>query len=118
MAGAIGIAEAGDCRRGDLDLAARRRQRRDLGLAAESADDAAVPRLGRQDQFALLPELIETGGMDAALGYCAAGRFVDVFEPLPGRAAFGERLGKAETLGQRGEDVVIVARLAVGSGCA
>jgi hypothetical protein len=38
-----------------------------------------------------------------------------VFEPLPGRAAFGELLGDAETFGEPGETVVIVARL--GEGC-
>ena len=47
---------------------------------------------------------VEIGRVDAALRQGAAGRLVDVLEPLPRRAALGKCLGKAEALGQPGKD--------------
>src|SRR6266566_6925123 len=117
MSGAVGIPETGDRRGSDLDLAARRRQWRGAWVPAEGAEDAAVARQGRQYQLAVFPELLEVRCIDAALRQRAAGRLVDLFEPLPRRAALRESFGNPEPLGQPGEDRVVVARLAVGGDC-
>src|SRR5947207_14406336 len=99
MSRTIAVAKAGDRRRGDLDLAARGRQGGGFGIAAEVAKDAAVPGIDRQRQFAGFPEFVECRRVDAALGQGAARRFVDLFEPLPGRAALSEWVTDTKTLG-------------------
>src|SRR5689334_354567 len=107
MSRTIGVAKTGDRRGGNLDLAARGRQGRGFGVAAEVAEDATVPAIDRQRQFAGFPELVERRRVDAAFGQGATGRLVKLFEPLPRRAALGEGFTDTETLGQPGEDVVI-----------
>src|SRR4051794_1252938 len=106
MSRAIGIAETGDRYGGDFDLAARRWQRCGPGVAAEFADHTPIGRERRQNQLAVRPEIVEPRRIDAALRQCAARPFVDVLQPLPGRAALGERLGETETLRQSGENGV------------
>ena len=113
MSRTIGVAKTGDRRGGNLDFAARGRQGRGFGVAAEVAEDATVPDIDRQRQFAGFPELVEPRRVDAAFGQGVAGRLVNVCEPLPRRAALGECFTDAETLRQPGEDIVIVARFAV-----
>ncbi|CUK20615.1 Uncharacterised protein [Achromobacter sp. 2789STDY5608615] len=116
MAGAVGIAEAGDGRRADLHLAAGRGQRLAGGIVAERAQDAAVVVLLRQRQFAARPELVEVRRLQALVRERRAGPFIQVAQPFGAVAAFGEGFARAQPFGQVGEDVVVVARQAVGRG--
>ena len=116
MAGAIGIAEAGDLLREDLDLPARRRQRMLDGILVEGAQQAAVVRHRGQGELAELPERIEIRRRQAAVGERLPRRAVEVPEPLSRAAALGEGLRATQPLRERREDRVIVARLAVGLG--
>ena len=114
MSRTVRIAETGDRRRGDLDLAARRRQRRRVGVTAKVAQDAAIPGQGWQHDLARFPELVEIGRIDIARQQRATSRLIDLFEPLPRRTALGKCIGDPQALRQFGEDVVIVARLLEG----
>src|SRR5215469_2600823 len=104
----VRVTEPRNLRGADLDLAARRRQRRDGGIPAECPHGAALPGLGRQHNFARLPEFIEIGGHHTTLQQGSAGWLVKVAQPLAHRAAFGERLGDAEALAERRKDRVVV----------
>ena len=66
---------------------------------------------GRQLHLAGGPELVEVGDLDAD-GASRSRQVVEVAQPGGLVAALGERLADAEAVGQVGEDVVVVARLA------
>ena len=85
MAGAIGIAETGDRLRGDLDPAARRRQRRGLGVAAEARGRCRHPRAAvGKTKLAVLPRTRRrSGALTPRSASGPAGRLVEMFEPLP-----------------------------------
>src|SRR5271169_2694335 len=112
MSRTVRIAESGERRRGNLDLPARRRQRRCIGVAAKVSEDAALPGKNWQHQLSRFPELVEIWRVDLARQQRATGRLIDLFEPLAGRTALGECIGDSEALRQFGENVVVVARLA------
>src|SRR6516165_6401029 len=114
MRWAIRIAERGDGLRIDLDPAAWRRQSVLVGIVAESAQGAAVVRLGGQRELAALPELFEIRRVPAGLRKRPSRRLVEISEPLPAVAPFREGLLDAELARKIGENVEIVARLADG----
>src|SRR6202011_4365091 len=98
----VAVAEPGDRRGRDLDLAARGRQGRRVGVAPKLADYPTVPGQGWQCEFAGLPERVEVGRLGPALQQSAASRFIEMPQPLPRRTALGELVGNTEPLGQGG----------------
>ena len=84
--------------------------------ASGSARKPAIRTRGlgprRQAEHALGPELVELRHVDVALRRPLPGHGVEPAQPLPGAPALGERLARAEALGDAGEDRVVVPRLA------
>ncbi len=113
MPGTIGVSEARHHGGRDLYPAARRGQRLARGVLAEGAQDAAVVRLLRQQEFAPFPEGVEVRRFQPAFGQRGARAFVQVAQPLGAGAALRERVAGAQAFGQVGEYVVVVAGLAV-----
>ncbi len=68
------------------------------------------PVLGGQPQAALRPEVVELRHREIQSG---GPLVVQVRQPLPRGAAFGELFAEAERLGQRGERRVVVTGLRV-----
>ncbi len=114
MSRAVGVIESRNLRGRDLDPAARGRQGRRHGVAAERPHDSAIPGQGRQCQFADFPELVEIGSLCPTVQQSPARRLIEMLQPLVCRAAFGKSLGNAEALGYPRKDVVIVAGLGIG----
>ena len=109
--GPIVVAEARDGRRGDLDAAARRRQRVGVRVRPKSSKDTAVIGRGRKRELATPPELGEIRRVPSLRGERRAGRRIEMLEPLARRPPFRERLARPEMAGKIGEDREIVARL-------
>src|SRR5206468_1154136 len=80
--GAVRVAEPRDGRGGDLDAAAGGLQRVGVRVRAEVGEQRVVPAAGWEAQFAGGPELVERRRV--------APPGVEVLQPLPSRAAFGE----------------------------
>src|SRR5215469_1007670 len=111
MSRAIRIAEPGNPRRGDLDPAARGRQRCRHGVAAELPYEPAIPRQGRQNQLPAVPKFFEIRRLRAALEQRTAGRLVKMMQPLARRPTLGKGVRNAEALGETRKDLVIIPRL-------
>ena len=112
MAGAVGVAEAGDRLREDLDLAARRRQRLAVRVVAERAQPAAVVGLLRQLNSPRCQNSSKLGAVRPLRPSAGARRLVEMASHWRAVRPSVKASRSPEPLGELGEDVVVVARLA------
>ena len=110
VAGAVGVVEAGDCLREELDLAAGRLERGRVGIGAEIGEEHTA-LVGRQLQVALGPETVEVGELMAVERRLLAPRLVQMPQPAVRVAPLVKLVSDAEPVGQRGEGREVVAGL-------
>src|SRR5262245_21680545 len=100
MTWAIGLIEACDFGREDLDLAAGGRQRVCLRIVTKESEPAAVIRSLRQGQGTARPKFSEARRRQFLLRKRGTCRLVQEFQPLADAATFGELGGSAEPFGK------------------
>ena len=114
VSGAVVIAEGSNPGREDLDPPRWRFQRIALRIRPEFAQQHRLRGGCRKLEPALLPEAVEIRPLDGLIERLLARQVVEVAQPFHLAPTLGEGLVDPEVPGERGEDVVIVARLGEG----
>jgi hypothetical protein len=113
MPGAVGVTEAVDGRREDLDLPARRAQSGACRVAAEGGEQHLAGIGDRDFQRSGRPELLERRHLVTCGAHLRAPSPVQVTQPLARGPAFGEGRSGLQPLRQGGEDGIVIARLRI-----
>src|SRR3954454_12883902 len=100
MTGTIRFAKACNGLRVDFDLARRRRQLAAFWVLAETAQLSAIVGRLRYDQAIARPEFVEARRRQVAVGQRLPCRLIEMLEPLPDIAAFGEGFAGTEAFGE------------------